>query len=76
MRLTDRYGWDYENRMISARKQNKIVRYQYDALGRRVSRIGKTLGSAKYTYDGDDVVMDDDFETGIVKYLNGPGISF
>jgi RHS repeat-associated protein len=68
------YGWDYENRMITARKQNKIVRYQYDALGRRVSRIGKTLGSTKYVYDGLDVVMDDDFEMGIVKYQNGPGI--
>lgn len=62
------YGWDNENRIISARKQNKIVRYEYDALGRRVSRRGKTLGSTKYTYDGLDVVMDDNFNNGIVKY--------
>jgi RHS repeat-associated protein len=67
------YGWDNENRMVSARKQNKIVRYQYDALGRRVSRIGKTLGSTKYAYDGDDVILDDGSE-GVVKYQNGPGI--
>lgn len=68
------YGWDHENRMISAGKQNKIVRYEYDALGRRVSRSGKTLGSTKYTYDGLDVVMESDFKDGIVKYQNGPGI--
>lgn len=48
--------------------------FHYDALGRRVSRHGKTLGSTKYTYDGLDVVMDDDFNNGIVKYRNGLGI--
>ncbi len=68
------YGWDYENRMTTARNRNKILRYQYDALGRRVSRSGKTLGATKYTYDGLDVVMDDDFNKGIVKYQNGLGI--
>ena len=70
------YGWDHENRMISARNvsRNKIVRYEYDALGRRVSRQGKTLGSTKYTYDGLDVVMESDFKDGIVQYQNGPGI--
>ena len=67
------YGWDHENRMISARKQNKIVRYEYDALGRRVSRQGKTLGSTKYVYDGLDVVMDIDGST-VTRYQNGPGI--
>ena len=68
------YSWDYENRMVTARKQNKIVRYQYDALGRRVLRMGKNIGStAKYTYDGLDVILDDGSE-GIVKYQNGLGI--
>jgi RHS repeat-associated protein len=60
--------------MISARKQNKIVRYQYDALGRRVMRHGKGVGATgKYSYDGDDVILDDGSE-GVVKYQNGPGI--
>lgn len=68
------YGWDFENRIHSARKNNKIVRYQYDALGRRVSRQGKSVGAtAKYTYDGLDVVLDDGSE-GVVKYQNGLGI--
>ena len=68
------YSWDYDNRMVSARKQNKVVRYQYDALGRRVSRHGKGVGAtAKYTYDGLDIILDDGSE-GIVKYQNGLGI--
>ena len=50
------------------------MRYQYDALGRRVSRQGKSVGvTAKYTYDGLDVILDDGGE-GIVKYQNGLGI--
>lgn len=68
------YNWDYENRMTSARRLNKTVRYQYDALGRRVSRHGKGVGAtAKYTYDGLDVVMNEGNE-GTVKYQNGLGI--
>lgn len=70
------YGWDHENRMISARKQNQTVRYEYDALGRRVARRGKSAGSTgytKYVYDGLDVVMDIDGST-VTKYQNGPGI--
>ena len=68
------YGFDNENRMTTARKQNKTVRYEYDALGRRVSRRGKYVGeSAKYTYDGQDVILDDTSD-GIVKYQNGLGI--
>jgi len=68
------YGWDYENRMTSARNRNKIVRYQYDALGRRVLRHGKAVGAnAKYTYDGLDVILDDGSD-GVIKYQNGLGI--
>lgn len=68
------YGWDYENRMTTARRQNKIVRYQYDALGRRVSRSGKGVGAtARYTYDGLDVILDDGSD-GVVIYQNGLGI--
>lgn len=68
------YSWDYENRMTTTRKQNKIVRYQYDALGRRVTRFGKGVGAtAKYTFDGLDVVLDEGSE-GTVKYQNGLGI--
>jgi RHS repeat-associated protein len=48
------------------------VNYAYDALGRRVKR---TQGSnvLKYTYDGQDVVLDD-LNSTITTYQNGPGI--
>ncbi len=69
-----RYTWDYENRLVKASTRKQNVRYKYDALGRRVERnfdYGKER--TKYTHDGLDVLLDDDFGT-LTKYLNGPGI--
>lgn len=61
-----RYTWDYENRLTraSTRKQN----------GRRVERnfdYGKER--TKYTHDGLDVLVDDEYGT-LTKHQNGPGI--
>ena len=70
-----RFGWDFENRMTQASTRKQMVRYKYDALGRRVQRV--TAGSkenTKFIFDGDDVVMDDDANSGITKYQNGLGI--
>ena len=48
--------------------------YVYDALGRRVRRFtSANVEDTKFTYDGDDVLLDDDKGT-ITKYLNGDGI--
>ncbi|NOT47226.1 MAG: RHS repeat-associated core domain-containing protein [Acidobacteria bacterium] len=69
-----RYTWDYENRLVKASTRKQNVRYKYDALGRRVERnfdYGKER--TKFTHDGLDVMVDDDFGT-LTKYLNGPGI--
>jgi RHS repeat-associated protein len=50
------------------------VTYTYDALGRRVKRA-YSGNVTKFTYDGLDVVMDDNnIISGTVKYQNGPGI--
>ena len=69
------YSWDYENRMTAASTAAGTVRYVYDGLGRRVERsMDGTLDDMKFVYDGLDVVMDDDFYTGVTKYQNGPGI--
>jgi RHS repeat-associated protein len=68
------YGWDHENRLTEAAARRDKVRYKYDALGRRVRRF--LVGNrehTKFTYDGHDVLVDDDFGT-LTKYLNGPGI--
>jgi RHS repeat-associated protein len=67
-------SWDYENRMTEAATRRTKTRYKYDALGRRVQRF-QTGGTenTKFTYDGLDVLVDDNAGT-LTKYLNGPGI--
>lgn len=40
-----RYGFDYENRLVSASTRKTTVRYRYDALGRRVQRF--TVGGSE-----------------------------
>lgn len=70
-----RYGFDYENRVTSVANRRQTVRYVYDALGRRVRRhIKGSKENTKFTYEGEDVLLDDDVVTGATKYLNGPGI--
>lgn len=69
-----RYGFDYENRLVSASTRKTTVRYRYDALGRRVQRF--TVGgkeNTKFIYDGQDVLADDNSGT-LTKYINGQGI--
>jgi RHS repeat-associated protein len=69
-----RYGFDYENRLISASTRKQTVRYKYDALGRRVQRfLFANKENTKFIYDGQDVVADDNFGT-LTKYQNGLGI--
>ncbi|MFN0138455.1 MAG: RHS repeat-associated core domain-containing protein [Pyrinomonadaceae bacterium] len=60
--------------MTEAATRKQKVRYRYDALGRRVSRgLGYGKEQTKFTYDGQDVLVDDNFGTQ-TKYLNGEGI--
>jgi RHS repeat-associated protein len=69
-----RYTWDYENRMSEVATRKQKVRYKYDALGRRVARnLGGGRELTKFTYEGQDVLVDDNFGTQ-TKYLNGSGI--
>ncbi len=68
------YFWDEENRLTSVSTRQQTVRYVYDALGRRVRRhIPGTKELTKFTYDGDDVILDDDLGV-TTKYQNGVGI--
>ncbi len=66
------YGWDRENRMVSAGNGTDSVSYSYDALGRRIKRTQGTTVE-KYTHDGEDVVLDD-ANANITTYQNGPGV--
>ena len=69
-----RYAWDYENRLSTASTRKQTVRHAYDALGRRVRRnLASGKESTKFTYDGEDVLLDDNSGT-LTKYLNGRGI--
>jgi RHS repeat-associated protein len=69
-----RYNFDHENRLTFAKNRRERVNYVYDALGRRVRTSNFLKGSTKYTYDGLDVIQDNDSNTGITKYQNGLGI--
>lgn len=69
-----RYVWDQEGRLAAVSTRKQTVRYAYDALGRRVRRhFAGSKENTKYTYDGLDVVLDDDLGV-LTKYQNGLGI--
>jgi len=69
------YVWDYENRLTVAKSEiAQVISYTYDALGRRVARNDEAQGITKFTYDGQDVILDENSDGTIVKYLNGQGI--
>jgi RHS repeat-associated protein len=73
---TTQYIWDYENRLkqvILPSGQNVV--YKYDALGRRSERnVNNSTSWTKFTYDGQDVILDQNSDGTSVTYLNGLGI--
>ena len=52
---------------------NKNIVYKYDALGRLVARVNGTQWT-RYTYDGNDTVLDEKSDGTVVYYGNGPGV--
>jgi len=69
-----RYTWDPENRLATASNRKTTITYQYDALGRRVSRLARGQGGiTKFTYQGQDVLYEDN-DGVVTKYLNGIGM--
>jgi RHS repeat-associated protein len=72
------YDYDYENRLIQVTPPSgPAIYYYYDALGRKIGRniIGQHFTA--YTYDGADVLLEqnNDYSTySTVLYGNGPGI--
>ncbi len=68
------FAWDFENRMVTSTPSGaSAVTYKYDALGRRVKRT-EGANWTKFTYDGQDVILDQRSDGSTVEYLNGPGI--
>jgi hypothetical protein len=69
-----RFYWDQENRLYEVSNKKQKIRFRDDALGRRISRsIAGGKENTKFTYDGNDVVLDDNSGV-ITKYQNGLGI--
>jgi RHS repeat-associated protein len=71
---TTQYIWDFENRLRQVIKPDGTsINYKYNALGQRTERyVG--ANSTKFTYDGDDVLLDVNSDGSFVKYVNGLGI--
>ncbi|HEX8267523.1 MAG TPA: DUF6531 domain-containing protein, partial [Pyrinomonadaceae bacterium] len=73
------YSWDYENRLVGVSKSNggpvTYASYAYDALGRRVQQAASSSTPLKFTYDGEDVLLEQQsFYSTSAKYINGAGI--
>lgn len=65
------YAWDYENRLAQVtRPDGQVVTYKYDALGRRIERA-KGGAWTRFSYDGEDVVLDRLSDGTTVEYANG-----
>jgi RHS repeat-associated protein len=68
------YSFDARGRLLQAALPNgQNVTYQYDALGRRISRTTGGI-TTQYLYDGQDVVREINSDGSTVDYLNGPSI--
>jgi RHS repeat-associated protein len=71
---TTQYIWDYEDKLRQVIQPNGTsINYKYDALGRRSERYIGTV-STKFTYDGQDVILDANSDGTSIKYVNGLGI--
>lgn len=70
------FTWDAENRvkLVSLAGMSVTEEFSYDALGRRVKTAINSTDWTKYTYDGQDVILDQKSAGSNVEYLNGPGI--
>lgn len=74
------FTWDAENRLVRVVKPGwrplsyRTITYSYDALGRRFERQSKATGTESYTYDGQDVILDQNSSGAQTTYINGPGI--
>lgn len=68
------YEYDSENRLKKAAKPTgENVIYKYNALGQRTERI-EGANATRFTYDGSDVMLDQNTSGANVKYVNGSGI--
>ncbi|MBU4488543.1 MAG: hypothetical protein KKI13_05705 [Candidatus Omnitrophica bacterium] len=68
------YGYDYENRLISATTPTHVAMYTYDTFGRRICKIIDSTVT-KFIYSGDQAICETDSAGSITaKYIYGIGI--
>jgi RHS repeat-associated protein len=67
------YEWDVLDQLIAANSPAPLVTFQYDPLGRRMSKVSSTM--MRFVYDREDVVEERDGTSALsLRYLHGPGI--
>ncbi|MDH4227146.1 MAG: hypothetical protein OEV59_05265 [Deltaproteobacteria bacterium] len=83
---TTRYGYDFENRLVSVTNpDNTRVEFKYDVFGRRIEKAviasgGEAISSGsaevtRYFYDGEDILVETDGNGNVGnRYTHGPGI--
>jgi len=71
---TTYFVWDIESKLTEVRKPGMVVRYAYDALGRRMRKEVNGV-STEYRYDGYDMIVEMNSIGEITaNYTFGPGI--
>jgi len=71
---TTRFTWDIESKLTEVRKPGMVVRYVYDALGRRVSKDVNGVVT-QFRYDGEDLILEMNAADSITaNYTFGPGM--
>jgi len=70
------YGYDAENRLLTASKTGLAAAYQYDPLGRRTRKSGTGVVGTFYLSDGADEIAEYDGTSGALteRYIPGPAI--
>jgi RHS repeat-associated protein len=65
--------WNAEGQLMRVLlNSNKVARFSYDPLGRRVEKVAGGV-TTSYTYDGEDILREIRGAT-TLKYVHGPGI--
>jgi RHS repeat-associated protein len=71
---TIHFVWDIENKLTEVRKPGLLVKYEYDAIGRRVSKEVNGVVT-QFRYDGEDMILEMDSKDSLIaNYTFGPGI--
>ncbi len=69
------FGYDMENRLVSAAGPGIGATYEYDPIGRRSSKSGSGFATETYLSNGVEEIADyDDAGNLLRRYVHGPGI--